>query len=190
MGIPIVLVILKNKERGEMLRAVQGRLNQIRRTFNLGASSNLYPQRKKAFSGPCGLAGANQLCRAPLRHSGTVNIRAAIVPFSKAFMNFSATFNVLRLFQNPSLCLPQATISNFNHLPIPVSTAFVSRHGGKVDIRAVILDKDNCFAKPKENAVHKPYEVSHPILSMEPVFSIVDFSFGDTSYSTYISISI
>ena len=74
-------------------------------------------------------------------------------------MNLSGTFNVLKLIHNPSLCLSQASISNFNHLPIPLSTAFVSRHGGKVDIRAVVLDKDNCFAKPNENAVHKPYEV-------------------------------
>lgn len=76
-------------------------------------------------------------------------------------MNVSATLNVIRLIQNPSLCLPQASIPNFNHLPIPLSTAFVSRHGGKVDIRAVVLDKDNCFAKPKENVVHKPYEVGN-----------------------------
>jgi len=27
-----------------------------------------------------------------------------------------------------------------------------------VDIRAVVLDKDNCFAVPHENSVHKPYE--------------------------------
>ena len=74
-------------------------------------------------------------------------------------MNVSATLNIFRLIQNPSLCLPQASVPNFNHLPIPLSSAFVSRHGGKVDIRAVVLDKDNCFAKPKENVVHRPFEV-------------------------------
>lgn len=75
------------------------------------------------------------------------------------FMNISATLNAFRLIQNPSLCLPHASIPNFNHLPIPLSAAFFSRHGEKVDIRAVVLDKDNCFAKSKENVVHKPYEV-------------------------------
>jgi hypothetical protein len=74
-------------------------------------------------------------------------------------MNISATLNAFRLIQNPSLCLPHASIPNFNHLPIPLSAAFVSRRGEKVDIRAVVLDKDNCFAKSKENVVHKPYEV-------------------------------
>jgi phosphatidylglycerophosphatase GEP4 len=29
-----------------------------------------------------------------------------------------------------------------------------------VDIRAVVLDKDNCFAIPHTNEVHKPYHVS------------------------------
>ncbi|KAA6408405.1 MAG: HAD-superfamily phosphatase [Lasallia pustulata] len=73
-------------------------------------------------------------------------------------MNVSATLNLFRLIRDPSLCLPQATISTFNHLPIPVSKAFVSSAKGKEpDIRAVVLDKDNCFAWPKENTVYKPY---------------------------------
>lgn len=75
-------------------------------------------------------------------------------------MNVSATLNLFRLIRDPSLCLPQATISTFNHLPIPVSKAFVSSAKGKEpDIRAVVLDKDNCFAWPKENTVYKPYNV-------------------------------
>ena len=79
-------------------------------------------------------------------------------------MNVSATFNVLRLLQKPSLCLPQASISNFNNLPIPLSAVFVSQPGEKVDIRAVVLDKDNCFAKSKENEVHQPYKVGSLII--------------------------
>lgn len=75
-------------------------------------------------------------------------------------MNTSATINVFRLIYNPTLCLPQATISNFNQLPIPLSSAFVSlSNRQKLDIRAVVLDKDNCFAKPKENNVYQPYNV-------------------------------
>ena len=75
-------------------------------------------------------------------------------------MNLSATLSVFKLFRDPALCLPHSTVSTFNHIPIPLSKAFVNQHGGKdIDIRAVILDKDNCFAKPKENVVHKPYSV-------------------------------
>lgn len=74
-------------------------------------------------------------------------------------MNVSATVNVLRLFANPSLCLPHHTIATFDQLPIPLSNAFTSKHGEKKpDIRAVVLDKDNCFAIPKQNSVHKPYQ--------------------------------
>ena len=98
-------------------------------------------------------------------------------------MNLSATINVLKLIQNPSLCLPQASIPNFNHLPIPLSTAFVSRHGEKVDIRAVVLDKDNCFATPKENTVYKPYAVSNLTFVIGLSYHNVHVSLGDILYN-------
>ncbi|KAI4723146.1 HAD-superfamily phosphatase [Aureobasidium sp. EXF-10727] len=73
-------------------------------------------------------------------------------------MNVSGTLSFFRLFRDPSLCLPHHTVSTFNHLPIPLSRAFNKTDGEKkVDIRAVVLDKDNCFAVPKENEVYKPY---------------------------------
>ncbi|TKA71951.1 hypothetical protein B0A55_05381 [Friedmanniomyces simplex] len=73
-------------------------------------------------------------------------------------MNISGTVNVLRIFTNPSLCLPHYTVSTFDQLPIPLSAAF-SKHGGEKgpDIRAVVLDKDNCFAVPKHNTVYPAY---------------------------------
>lgn len=71
--------------------------------------------------------------------------------------NVAATVNVFRLLARPTLCLPQATVSTFKHLPIPLNTAFGKYND--VDIRAVVLDKDNCFAYPNSNEVHKPYEV-------------------------------
>lgn len=75
-------------------------------------------------------------------------------------MNISGTLNVFRLLLNPALCLPHHTVSTFNHLPVPLSRAFAGHNGEKgADIRAVILDKDNCFAIPRENEVHKPYNV-------------------------------
>lgn len=78
-------------------------------------------------------------------------------------MNLSGTLNVFRLVRDPTLCLPQHTVSTFNHLPIPLSKAFskkIGKDGEKdVDIRAVVLDKDNCFAIPHTDEVHKPYKV-------------------------------
>ena len=75
-------------------------------------------------------------------------------------MNISGTLNVVRLIRDPTLCLPHHTVSTFNHLPVPLSKAFATRDGEKgVDIRAVVLDKDNCFAVPHKNEVHTPYNV-------------------------------
>jgi len=81
-------------------------------------------------------------------------------------LNVSASLNVFRLIANPSLCLPHHTVPTFNHLPIPLSDAFVKDKDkkGRVDIRAVVLDKDNCFALPKQNEVYKPYSVGASML--------------------------
>ncbi|KAF2723610.1 HAD-superfamily phosphatase [Polychaeton citri CBS 116435] len=74
-------------------------------------------------------------------------------------MNVSGSVNFLRLFANPSLCLPHHTVATFDQLPIPLSAAFIHKNRErKVDIKAVVLDKDNCFAVPKENKVHPPYQ--------------------------------
>lgn len=76
--------------------------------------------------------------------------------------NVSATLNLFRLITKPTLCLPHATVSTFNQLPIPLNGAFAKSEKDrkkKVDIRAIVLDKDNCFAVPHENEVYKPYEV-------------------------------
>ncbi|CZT40776.1 related to Phosphatidylglycerophosphatase GEP4, mitochondrial [Rhynchosporium secalis] len=70
--------------------------------------------------------------------------------------NVSATLNIFRLIGKPTLCLPHATISTFNQLPIPLNSAFGKYKN--VDIRAVVLDKDNCFAIPHSNTIHGPYE--------------------------------
>lgn len=71
--------------------------------------------------------------------------------------NISATLNVFKLLTRPSLCLPHATVSTFNQLPVPLNSAFGKYK--KVDIRAIVLDKDNCFAIPHSNSVYEPYEV-------------------------------
>ena len=70
--------------------------------------------------------------------------------------NLSGSFNFLRLFVNPILCLPHHTVSTFDQIPIPLSKAFDGEK--KPDIRAVVLDKDNCFAVPYDNHIHEPYK--------------------------------
>jgi phosphatidylglycerophosphatase GEP4 len=70
--------------------------------------------------------------------------------------NLSATVNILRSLNNPALLYPQCTIASFDQLPIPLSRAFP---GEKTDIRAVILDKDNCFAAPHALTVYPAYHV-------------------------------
>ncbi|EPE27749.1 HAD-like protein [Glarea lozoyensis ATCC 20868] len=77
--------------------------------------------------------------------------------------NISATLSLFRLVTKPSLCLPQATVSTFNDLPIPLNKAFEKEYKS-VDIRAVVLDKDNCFAWPKENVVAKENEEKFALL--------------------------
>ncbi|KAI9763283.1 MAG: hypothetical protein M1840_000765 [Geoglossum simile] len=76
-------------------------------------------------------------------------------------MNLSASLNIFKLIRDPALCLPHSSVSTFNHLPIPISKAF-SNHDDAKRIRAVVLDKDNCFATPHENTVYKPYSVPFP----------------------------
>ncbi|PHH82558.1 hypothetical protein CDD82_5578 [Ophiocordyceps australis] len=71
-------------------------------------------------------------------------------------LNLSASSNVWRLVAKPSLSLPHYTIGTFNDLPIPLDQGLLSK-GYKSDIRAVVLDKDDCFALPGRLHVHEPY---------------------------------
>ncbi len=73
-------------------------------------------------------------------------------------LNLSASLNIFKLLAKPSLCLPHATVPTFDDLPIPLNKAFAS-NGRQVDIRAVVLDKDDCFATPDRNEVYAPYKV-------------------------------
>jgi phosphatidylglycerophosphatase GEP4 len=70
--------------------------------------------------------------------------------------NLSGTLTFFKLFQNPALCLPHHTVKTFADLPVPLSKAF-QESDKEADIRAVILDKDNCFALPHSNEVYPAY---------------------------------
>ena len=73
-------------------------------------------------------------------------------------LNLSASLNIFKLLAKPSLCLPHATVATFDDLPIPLNKAFAT-NGRQPDIRAVVLDKDDCFATPDHNEVYAPYKV-------------------------------
>lgn len=75
-------------------------------------------------------------------------------------LNLSASLNIFKLIANPALCLPHATVNTFNDLPLPLGKALKGgKDGAEVDIKAVILDKDDCFAYPETNVIHEPYKV-------------------------------
>lgn len=76
----------------------------------------------------------------------------------KMNFNLSASFNVTRLLFKPSLCLPHHSVSTFNDLPIPLDKGLL-KNGQKSNIRAVVLDKDDCFAYPDAREVYGPYRV-------------------------------
>jgi len=73
-------------------------------------------------------------------------------------LNLSGSLNVFKLIAKPSLCLPHATVSTFSDLPSPLDKAFGSQ-GKESNIRAVVLDKDDCFAYPDTNEIYPPYVV-------------------------------
>jgi hypothetical protein len=70
--------------------------------------------------------------------------------------NLSATLNIFRVLRNPSLLYPHMTINTFNQLPIPLT---VSVPFGNSGIRAIVLDKDNCFAAAQASSVYPAYNV-------------------------------
>ncbi|RDA92376.1 hypothetical protein CP533_4426 [Ophiocordyceps camponoti-saundersi (nom. inval.)] len=71
--------------------------------------------------------------------------------------NLSASFNVWRLLFKPGICLPHHTAATFNDLPIPLD-AVLRGNGREASIKAVVLDKDDCFASPNTNQVYEPYK--------------------------------
>ncbi|RYO92566.1 hypothetical protein DL766_002353 [Monosporascus sp. MC13-8B] len=73
-------------------------------------------------------------------------------------LNLSGFLNVFRLLAKPSLCLPHATVPTFGDLPTPLENAFENSPGKPV-IKAVVLDKDDCFAYPDTSGIHPPYLV-------------------------------
>lgn len=63
--------------------------------------------------------------------------------------NLSATLNVFRAIGNPSLCVPLMEVALFNELSFPLKNP---------EIKALVLDKDNCFAEDQSDKVFPEYK--------------------------------
>lgn len=61
--------------------------------------------------------------------------------------NISGTFYAFRALFNPPLIRPSFTFNTFNDIPIPLNA----------NIKAVVLDKDNCISYPHETHIWEPY---------------------------------
>lgn len=75
-------------------------------------------------------------------------------------MNFNlyGSLNSAKLLLKPGLCLPHHIAPTFNDLPIPLDAA-LQRDGRRANIKAVVLDKDDCFAYPDAKEVYPAYKV-------------------------------
>ncbi|CDK24857.1 unnamed protein product [Kuraishia capsulata CBS 1993] len=69
-------------------------------------------------------------------------------------MNISATLNVSKLLVKPSLAMPHLQVETFADLPVPIRFP----QSISTQIKAVVLDKDNCFAKNHDDKVWPEYE--------------------------------
>lgn len=71
-------------------------------------------------------------------------------------MNLSGTLNAFRLLYYPTLFLPHHTIPSFDAVPLP-PFPHTTLSQKPPSIRALVLDKDNCFAAPQTTSIHPPY---------------------------------
>ncbi|ODQ47375.1 hypothetical protein PICMEDRAFT_71451 [Pichia membranifaciens NRRL Y-2026] len=74
--------------------------------------------------------------------------------------NLSATLNIVRLAFNPQLCMPHLVVPTFNGIPVPIPST-------DSKIKAVVLDKDNCFAKAHDDKVWPEYTEKLDMLKKE-----------------------
>lgn len=74
-------------------------------------------------------------------------------------MNVPAILGALKVIKTPSLCLPHQAVPTFADIPIHWDRQFEYQPGKHSDIKAVVLDKDNCFAVPNQDVVDPSCEV-------------------------------
>ena len=81
-------------------------------------------------------------------------------------MNLSGTINTFRLLYAPRLARPHVVLSQFSELTFPlgkcIATNIKKKYGVDVqpDVRAVVIDKDNCIARPHSLEIWPAYSVS------------------------------
>ncbi|KAL9059999.1 MAG: hypothetical protein Q9162_000849 [Coniocarpon cinnabarinum] len=69
-------------------------------------------------------------------------------------MNVPAVLGVIRALRKPEICVPHCVVDTFGDIPVPLERAFKQHQTTPPDIRAIVLDKDNCIAIPDQNVVH------------------------------------
>jgi hypothetical protein len=85
---------------------------------------------------------------------------------SKQSMNLSGTINTFRLLYAPRLARPHVVLNQFSELTFPLGKCIaqnVKKNYGidvpEPDIRAIVIDKDNCIARPHALEVWPAYKV-------------------------------
>jgi len=79
-------------------------------------------------------------------------------------MNLSGTLNAWRAVMTPKIVRPHVVLGQFSDITFPLSkcvAANVKQRWGidvQPDIRAVVIDKDNCIAKHKTLQLVEEYE--------------------------------
>lgn len=89
-------------------------------------------------------------------------------------MNLSGTVNTFRLLYAPKLARAHVVLNQFNDLTFPlgkcISANVKKKYGVDVpepDIRAIIIDKDNCIAKPHSLEIWPAYKVGDAITDVQ-----------------------
>ena len=82
-------------------------------------------------------------------------------------MNLSGTINAFRLLYAPKLARPHVILNQFNDLTFPLGRSIAANvkaiYGVDVpapDIRAVVIDKDNCISLPHSLELWPAYKAT------------------------------
>ncbi|KAK9454700.1 HAD-superfamily phosphatase [Dipodascopsis uninucleata] len=79
-------------------------------------------------------------------------------------MNITGTLHAVKVLVNPNLAAPHLRVPTLDQLPIPLSKALTTADGKPADIRAIVVDKDNCFAEPEGKNVWPAYRETWKLL--------------------------
>lgn len=88
---------------------------------------------------------------------------------NRIYMNIGAILPSICALFRPSLLIPHITVGTFadipDHLSSSLKNSIKSPHFHlDVDIRAIVIDKDNCISIPKKLELYDAYKVSSFII--------------------------